>query len=77
MQDYSSESSNVNKGFVDQMLRLMKTFIFAAVYADQAPSVAENPLLLRRHTSVSDKDKDKEKDKQKQKAKADTDEAQF
>jgi len=33
-QDYSSESSNIAKKFIDQMLRIMKTFIFAAIYAD-------------------------------------------
>ena len=34
-QDAASESSNITKKFIDQMLKLMKIFIFAAIYAEQ------------------------------------------
>ena len=70
-QDYSSESSNISKKFIDQMLRLMKTFIFAAIIADQEPTGADDFLQLKRNAStISDKPKKVE-------TKPDLDEAQF
>ena len=54
------------------MLRLMKTFIFAAIYAGQEKIDGNDFLVLKRHSSnVSDKKPKKEK------AKPDMDEAQF
>jgi hypothetical protein len=55
------------------MLRVMKTFIFAAIYADQEANIAEEFLILKRHSStVSEKEKPT-----KPKPKKDLDEAQF
>ena len=56
-QDRLSEKSNIAKKFVDQMLRLIKTFIFAVIQAGQD----DDFLLLRRNSSVHSDKKEKKK----------------
>ena len=49
------------------MLRLMKTFIFAAILVEQEPTSADNFLVLRRHASnVSDSAKEAKEAKKKE-----------
>lgn len=64
-QDTSSESSNITKKFIDQMLKLMKTFIFAAIYADQEANKTDDILVLKRHASTASDKVEKEKVAQK------------
>lgn len=42
------------------MLRIMKTFIFAAIYSDQETNDTRDFLSLKRSTSVIEKDKKKQ-----------------
>lgn len=53
--DYSSEKSNLTKKFIDSMLKIMKTFIFAAIYADKGKEEEGDFLVLKRQSSKVDK----------------------
>ena len=50
-ENHISETSNLAKKFIDQMLRLMKTFMFAVIYADSKPAEQDNLLMLKRQSS--------------------------